>query len=157
MNGVFWGILIPEVDFMISDVEMLQHLCQGAEMGRDSASYVLEMSDNDRFREALKSQIDDYQRSYEAASKMLQDRGGAAEAVNPMAKAMAHVSSSVKTLTDHSPSKIAEMMIQGNTMGITTLVRHMNEYGNGDPAVTEMAKLQVEMEQENIEEMKKFL
>ena len=60
-------------------------------------------------------------------------------------------------MMDNSPSKIAEIIIQGSTMGITDMKKHMNEYQGVNYNVMELAEKHVETEQANIEEMKGFL
>ena len=68
-----------------------------------------------------------------------------------------YVTSSMKTIKDHSPSKIADMMIQGSTMGITKMIKRINEYDGEDEQILDLARKQVKTEQANIEQMKKFL
>ena len=41
-----------------------------------------------------------------------------------------------KSLTaDNTTSKIAEMVIQGSTMGITKMTKVLHEYGGGNPEI----------------------
>lgn len=142
---------------MIDDNKMLGYICQDAEMGRDAIVHVAKLTEDETFRRILDGQQQGFQESYNAADGLLREQGGKAQGINPMAKAMTYVSSSVKTLTDNSPSHIADLVIQGNTMGITTMTKYINEYGGKDAKIDAMAKKQVKMEQKNIEELKKYL
>lgn len=49
--------------------------------------------------------------------------------------------SAMKTMADHSTSKIAEMMIQGNTMGMgmTKSLKHLHDYHGKDERVRDLA------------------
>ena len=48
-------------------------------------------------------------------------------------------------------------MIQGSTMGITKMIKRINEYDGEDEQILDLARKQVKTEQANIEQMKKFL
>ena len=63
----------------------------------------------------------------------------------------------MKTMGDKSPSHIAEMMIQGNTMGVTKSLRVIHDYSMEDERVSDLANKLLETEQNNIEQMKPFL
>lgn len=63
----------------------------------------------------------------------------------------------MKLMADPSASKIAEMMIQGNTMGMTQSLRNLNDYPGKDERVRDLASKLLRTEEANIEQMKKFL
>ena len=56
-----------------------------------------------------------------------------------------------------SSSKIAEMMITGNTKGAIKSIQHHRQYLGKDERVTDLSKKLLETEQNNIEQMKPFL
>ena len=125
---------------MINDIEMLDYICQNAEMGRDGIMNIIKSTDDLPLRQALEAQLTEYQQTYDAADQMLRERGKQPTSVNPMAKASSFVMSKVKTLTDNSPSQIAEMMIQGSTMGVTKITKRMNEYDGSDRRIVSLAE-----------------
>ena len=53
--------------------------------------------------------------------------------------------------------KIAEMMIQGNTMGMTKSLKHLHDYHGKDERVRDLANKLLKTEEANIQQMKKFL
>jgi hypothetical protein len=62
-------------------------------------------------------------------------------------------------MSDASSSHLAEMVIEGSTMGITDTTKVINEY-ESDPEcreAVELARKIVRFEQDNIEIMKKYL
>ena len=142
---------------MIQDEELLKFICQNAEMGRDGIAHVVKVAEDPTFRQALESQQAEYQHTYNTADNMLRQLGEKPVPSSAMAKMASHVTSSMKTLNDHSPSRIAEMMIQGSTMGITKMIKRMNEYDGENKEILDLARKQIKTEQANIEEMKKFL
>jgi uncharacterized protein (DUF305 family) len=60
-------------------------------------------------------------------------------------------------MMDHSATKIAEMMIQGSTMGVTKSLRTIRDCQLQDERVRDLANKLLKTEQANIEEMKQFL
>ena len=142
---------------MINNQQMLNYVSQKAEMGRDGIMHVIKIAEDPAFRKALESQLSEYQQVYDAADDMLRKRGGEPDESNAVAKMMSYVTSSMKTLTDNSPSRIAEMMIQGSTMGITKIQKRINEYDGSDERVRDVANKLLKTEQANIDQMKKFL
>lgn len=116
---------------MTQDIEMLDYICKNAEMGRDNLSHILDKIEDAELHKCLVSQMEEYQKTYDSAYEMLDSLGHKPESAGVMAKTMAHLTSDVKTISDASPSKIAEMVIQGNTMGVTKMTKRIHEY-DGD-------------------------
>jgi len=63
----------------------------------------------------------------------------------------------MNTLINSSDSHIAQMVIQGSTMGITQMTKLLNSKPNADGPSAQIAKEFIYKEQDNIEEMKKYL
>ena len=58
---------------------------------------------------------------------------------------------------DDSRSRIAEMMIQGTTMGIVKTIRHIRDYEGDDPDARKLAQKLLDTQEKNVEQMKAFL
>lgn len=142
---------------MLNDSQMLEYLCQDADMGRSSAKHVLKLAKDEALSATIKEQLNDFEHAYDSAAQMLSQSGKEAPKSNPMAKAMASLNTEMQNFMDSSSSKIAEMMIQGNTMGITTITKQLHEYDGSNKQVAELSKKQIQMEQQNVEDLKKFL
>lgn len=142
---------------MLENSEMLGYLCQDADMGRTGAQHVLKLIKNEDLAATVKEQLDDYEHAYDSAAQLLQKMGKEAPKSNFAAKAMSAISTEMQNMMDPSSSKIAQMMIEGNTMGITTLTKQLHQYEDGDKEIVSLARKQVAMEQRNIENLKKFL
>ena len=52
---------------------------------------------------------------------------------------------------------MAQMLIQGSTMGVVEVTRHMKDYDGSDERVNDISQKLLRTEQQNIEEMKKYL
>ena len=58
---------------------------------------------------------------------------------------------------DDSRGKIAEMMIQGTTMGIVKTIRHLNDYQGDDSDTRRLGERLLDMQEQNVERMKAYL
>ena len=141
----------------MNDNELLQHIHPTAQMGRQGIFDVLGYAKDETFRQALNAQMNEYKDLANRSGELLYERGEQPKEIGTMAKVSSEVMSTVKTLSDHSPSKIAEMMIQGNTMGITKSTKCLNDYTGTDPGVRKLADCLLKTEQANVEQMKKYL
>lgn len=142
---------------MIHEIELLNLIHQNADMGRDSTKHIIKLSDDVEFLHALNSQLDEYEQAYDTSGRLLQKLNAQPEDASTMAKTMAHISSTMKSLVTPSTSKLAEMIIDGSTMGVTNLSKQINSYSGKNHEVLDIAKNQLRMEEKNIEEMKKYL
>lgn len=141
----------------MGETEMLLHIYQTAEMGRDGIYSVLKYSNEPALTEALKRQEREYQKLQEEAERLMKERDVEPESIGVMAKMSSEVMSAMKTMVDHSATKIAEMMIQGSTMGVTKSLRTIRDCDFRDEQVRALADKLLKTERANIEEMKKFL
>ena len=58
---------------------------------------------------------------------------------------------------DDSRGKIAEMMIQGTTMGIVKTIRHLNDYQGDDGDARRLGERLLDTQEQNVERMKAYL
>jgi hypothetical protein len=142
---------------MLKDTDLLNHIRQTTEMGQEGIDMVMEYADYKPLRSALQDQKTEYGKIYRAADTMLRSRGEEPKEVSRIAKLSSEFSSSLKTMYNHSTSKIAEMMIQGNTRGMTKSLQCLDQYDNGDHEVQALAEKLLRTEEANIEQMKPFL
>lgn len=142
---------------MQKDFDMLNKIYQNAEMGRDGITHMIKATEDTNFRKTLENQLQEYQCVIDTAEQLLQEQGQKPAPANPMAKTSASVMSGMKTFRDKSPSHLADMMIQGSTMGVTDITKQIKSYNGNDQKVIDLSNKLLQTEQANIEEMKKFL
>lgn len=142
---------------MLSENQLLNHIYQTAEMGGEGIRSVLKYADEPKLVSALNSQLTEYEQLRNTAGSMLQARGEDPKGLSPVAKASSEVMSTMKAMTDRSATNIAEMMIQGSTMGVTKSLRTIRDCELRDDKVRRLADKLLKTEQANIEEMKCFL
>lgn len=142
---------------MSSENQLLGHIYQTAEMGREGIQSVLKYAGEPKLVSALNSQMDEYEQLQNAAGALLQARGEPPKGIGPMARVSSEVMSTMKAMTDRSASNIAEMVIQGSTMGVTKSLRTIRDCDLRDNGVRRLADRLLETERANIEQMKRFL
>ena len=91
------------------------------------------------------------------AERLLRSLGEEPRDPGLLAKVSAEVMSTFKTLADPSASNIAEMVIQGNTMGATKSTRHLGDYAGGNREIRNLAERLLHTEEANAAQMKQFL
>lgn len=142
---------------MINDITMLNFIRQNTQMGRQGILDVLPRVENNMFTNALNRQLREYERIYTEADTLLQEQGGQRENISVMSKISSQMMTTMKTMTNTSVSHIADMMIQGSTMGVTKIIQHQKDYDQSNPRIVALAEKLLKTEQRNIEEMKQFL
>lgn len=140
------------------EIQMLDSIHKNADMGMNSLSHILDMTEDVAFVRVIKRQLLEYQEAWKKSGQMLRMRGKESGKDAPvMTKMMANMMSSLKNMADSSTSKLAEMVLKGNQMGVTELTKEVHSYDGKDQEVLEFARKQLAREELNVEEIKKFL
>lgn len=143
---------------MTTEIDMLNSIHENADMGLNGLSHILSMSTDPALTKELKNQKSDYEEALQKSEEMLRARHVYhGKEVGTMAKMMSGIMAKAKNLADPSTSKLAEMIFQGNNMGVTELTRQLNDYRGEDKEVLDFAKEQLKREEKHAETMKKFL
>jgi len=142
---------------MSENTQMLEYIYKGAEMGSDSITQLMRESSDAVFLQELTSQRAEYQQLMDSAANLMLERGCKPKGIGAMQHIASQAMTSAKTLTDNSTSKLAEMMIQGSTMGVTKMTRYIGELQQIDDDVSKLSHKLLKTEQNNIEQMKKYL
>ena len=137
---------------METEIKMLSDIHKNADMGQDTLRHILDATKDAEFSKTVSRQMQEYEKAFQVSGQMLKARNAPEEQKEaPMiSKWMAH-------MQDMQTSKLAEMLIQGSTMGVTSLTRQIRDYDGEDTEVLDFAKKQLKREEKNIDELKKFL
>ncbi len=143
---------------MADEKELLEAISETADMGCESLRQVLDKIEDAGLKHALQTQLLEYEKHFSAASKLLEVYGESATRISPVAKINSRITSDFKTMfADNPNSKIAEMVMQGSTMGVTKVTKALHEYHGNNEEIKTLAERMIKTEEANIEEMKKFL
>ena len=139
------------------DAELLTLVHKNAEMGRDGINHLISRTGDLNFRQALETQLCEYQRVLDSSEKMLQERHEAVQGVGCMAKTCSYLMANMKITQDPSTENLARMMVRGSAMGVSKLLEHLREYESHDERVLDLSKKLLLTERNNLREMKKYL
>ena len=101
--------------------EILAEIYRNAQLALQSIADILPQVDDEKTKEELHYQYEEYEKFSARAAKIAKDRDIELKEPNMFKKAMMWGSIKMNTLTDNSRSHIAEMMLQGTVMGISAL------------------------------------
>ncbi|WP_326911456.1 hypothetical protein [Sedimentibacter sp. MB31-C6] len=138
-------------------VEFLSEIYRGAKMGVQTINNILTKVTDNNIYDELKYQLRSYEEiANEAYSEMLR-RNNEPKDISTLNKLSAKMSIGINTFINSNPSHIADMMIKGNTMGVTGISKSLNAYNNADNEIKNLADRFIKLEQDNIDRLKKFL
>jgi hypothetical protein len=128
-------------------------------MGSDSMVSIISKTKDSALKAELTSQLDTYEGFGSRISKMIYDEGGTPKEENILTKAGAKIGVEMNTLMDSTPSHLAQMVIEGATMGMTDMTKVLREYENKNcsESTIKLAKEIANFEDKSIDSLKKFL
>lgn len=140
-----------------NEANILDELNKGCSMGVDAISYILDKVKNNDFKKMLKIQLDDYKQISNEIKKMYSNYSDKEpHETSAMNKMMTFYGIEMKTLTDESDSKLAELLLKGTNMGIIEGRRLLN---NKDTTkdINSLISEYVRIQEKSCEELKKYL
>ena len=142
-----------------STKSFLNSLYKNVKMGADAIIDLMPKVANEKMREEMTCELEHYEKFAKEIRAMLFDLGEEPKEESFMTKLMAKMGLSINTMMDTTTSHIADIMIQGATMGITETTKLIREFESTAccEKALDLAKEIVEYEQESIEKLKKFL
>lgn len=140
------------------NLKILNQIHKATKMGMDSISFVSEKLDDEKLKNNLSFQYTQYGQVMDRVNKLYENYGEIPEDKNIMDTVMGWTGVQMNTITDKTPSHIAEIMIQGTTMGIIEgrkLINNETNQVNQD--VKDLLNNFVTFQENNVEQLKKFL
>lgn len=144
---------------MTNSCEIYAKLYKNMKMGVSSVTELLGKTQDGEFKTALTKQLMGYEGFAAKCKERLSDMGEQAKDETPFTKFWASMGIKMNTMIDSTESHIAQMVIEGSTMGVTDTMKILNEYkSNGECSdAIAVAESIVKFEQNNIEIMKQYL
>lgn len=137
--------------------DILSSLLKTTQMGQVGIRSVEKAVEGKDLKKALKSQLQEYDQIEQETYDLARQRGWKLAELNPMARTMADMASRSKLMYNKCDSRIAEMMVQGNTRGVIKSIKNLHRYHQNDSQVTAMAQKLLDCENNNIKQMEGFL
>ena len=141
----------------MKEIEILKEVNKNSKVGIDGVNFILEKALDDEFKQMLYSQKSEYQNIYDRSKNLLLQYGEMAEDTPPLQIAMSWMGIQISTLTNTTDSKLAEILIQGNDMGIIKGTKLLNSTPFKQDSIRNILNDFVGLQQDNINELKKYL
>ena len=142
---------------MNQSIELLRDVVRTARDGDEGIRLIMDKTDDTAFREALFSEQEQYQSVERDAGRRLVGMGSKAEPEGIMARAGMWAGMQMQTMNDRSTAHLADLLIQGSTMGVTELTRSRNEHRQADAESLALCDRLIKLQQDAIERAKGFL
>ena len=140
-----------------NEINVLDELNKGACMGKDAIHFILDKVKDDDLKEELNRQYSKYKEISDKIKKLYPEYNeGKPHETSAMNKVMTWYGIEMKTFTDESTSKIAELLLQGTNMGIIEGRKLLN-HKQTDEKIRKLIQEYVDMREDAVEKLKQFL
>lgn len=136
--------------------QLYQEVYKGCKMGGESIVNLLPKVTDDRLRSELTAQLERYEEFASRAREQLFDMDKSPKEENVFTKLSAKMGVMMNTMIDATSSHIAQMIIEGCSMGITELIKAIHAHDESDEA-EKLAREVISFEESCTENMKKYL
>ena len=140
----------------MKEIQILKEINKDAKMGMDSITMVSNKVQDQKFKKLL-DQHNEYQNIFDRTQELLVQENESIQDVPSMQKAMAWTGIQMNTMNDKSNSKLSELLIQGNDMGVIKGTKLLNKSSFTTSEIENLLSDFVRLQEKNIDDLKKFL
>ncbi len=140
-----------------STVDFLSEIYRGAKMGVETINNLLTKVDNNNIYDELKYRLEHMRKLPVKRVQSWKEEKVSLRIFSMFNKMSAKMSVGINTLISNNPSHVADMLIKGNTMGVTEMTKSLNSHQCSDKEIQALADRFIKLEQDNIDRLKKFL
>ena len=142
---------------MNETIQLLKDVARNARTGEEAINDLMQKAESPEMRGELDMERRQYQSAAREAESALAAAGEQSEPVGMMQKAGMWAGTQMNTLTDRSDAHIAEMVIQGATMGIIEMTKSRNTCPDADPGAASLASRFIVAQNDIIDRQKHYL
>ena len=135
---------------------LLQEVSKNVKMGGDSIVDLIDKAEDKNFRGEMTAELEKYRKFERTAAEKLGARGLKPIEATPLEKMGAKMGMAFNTMLDTTTSHLAEMMINGASMGIVDLEKKLNEGGYTEEAES-FAREVLDYEKSTVERLGQYL
>ena len=150
-------VILEMVIYMKNDRQMLSSILKTAQMGQISIQKTLDNSMRPGLRKALQTQLQEYAAIESEAYALASQRGWELREIQPGKRMVTGIMTHMKLSRGNTDSKIADMMIQGNTQGMILGLKNLHQYQQPDSQVSALSQRLIDCETANIRQLQIFL
>lgn len=141
-----------------NELNVLDEVNKGATMGMDAISYIKDKVEDDKFKQVLNVEYDKYQTISQRVNNLYDNYSDKEpHEPNTMEKMMTWYGVQMKTMTDHTNSKISELLLKGTNMGIIEGRRLLNNNPHINPEIHTLLDNFVSMQENSAQILKDYL
>lgn len=148
-------------DFFMSEIsrssEFLNKIYQNAQMASETITTVAQKVQDKNLLSDLNTQHQQYVAISARATSELANKNEIPIDNSMLSQATAWGNIQLNTMFDKTPDRIAEMMIQGSTMGIIDMTRTIKQYSDVPQNLKALGYELVTIEENNVQRMKNYL
>lgn len=142
---------------MKRNFQILTSILKTTQMGQSGIRSALDTSMRPGLRKALESQLHEYDSIETEALSIAARRGWELQELDPGLRLMASLTTRMKLTGRNTDSKIAGMMIQGNTRGMIKGLKNLHQLEGSDDQIRILSQKLLDCETANIRQMQTFL
>jgi hypothetical protein len=137
--------------------KLLQSIIENGRIGEDACDQLLSKTDDMELRKELMLEKQQYAETVRDAETRLCDMGIHPQPKGMPARMSMWMGMQMNTIMDRSTPHIAEILIQGATMGVVEITKARNAYPEADAEAQGIASNMITRQQDAIERLKSFL
>ena len=142
---------------MKSNKEVLSSILKTTQMGQVGIRSVLPYAVRQDLKKELQSQLREYDMLESEAHGIASTRGWVLKELDPVTITMSKMCAKAKLTTGNVDSKIAAMMINGNTRGVIKSLKNQHHAKKEDHAIATLSNKLIETENTNAKQMQRYL
>lgn len=148
---------LSTVIIMKKNKELLSSVLKTTQMGQVGIRSVLDTTMRPGLRKALESQLREYDSIETEAHSIASQRGWEVRELDPAVRFLSDMAVRMKLNGRDTDSKIAGMMIQGNTKGMVKGLKDLHRFSSSDEQIQILSQKLLDCETANIRQMQDFL
>lgn len=142
---------------MKNSKEVLSSILKTSQMGQVGIRSVQGAAQKEEMKQALEQQLQWYCAIENEAHRIADSRGWQLEELRPTAKMMAAMSARMRLQGHDKDSKIAALLVTGNTKGMIKGLKNAHRYHGRDTRIRALSGQLLDYENENIRLMEPFI
>lgn len=137
--------------------EILSSILKTTQLGQAGIRSVLDTSMRPSLRKTLEGQLREYDSIETEAHAIAAQRGWDLRDLDPAVRLMTEITTRMRLHRTNSDSKIADMMIQGNTKGLIKGLKNIHQFPGTDSQICILSQKLLDCETATIRQMQIFL
>lgn len=139
------------------EIELIDDAYKTCRMGTYAIDCIMDKIEEENFKELVKKQNKSYLDLTKQIRRLALNLNHELTDINFMAKGMSSLSIDMKTMLNKETSHLAQMLIDGTTMGITTMIKERNNNDGLNEELLQVSDKLISLMEKFVESLKEFL